>query len=42
MSKDSKLTMVDFVIDDRFQLNHYISYLFYQLTNTNYRKRESS
>ena len=42
MSKENKLTMTDFIINDQFQLNHYISYLFYQLTNHNYIKRESS
>jgi hypothetical protein len=41
LSKEGKLTMIDFIIDERFQLNHYISYLFYQLTNNNYTERES-
>lgn len=42
MSKESKLTMLDFVIDDQFQLNHYIAYLFYELTNNGESKREAS
>lgn len=42
LSKESKLAMLDFIIDDRFQLNHYIAYLFYQLTNNNHSKRELS
>ncbi|WP_338470751.1 hypothetical protein R4Z10_18480 [Niallia sp. XMNu-256] len=43
MSKENnKLTILDFVIDERFHLNSYISYLFFQLTNNNYPKRESS
>jgi hypothetical protein len=41
MSKEGKLTMLDFVINDRFQLNNYISYLFYQLTTNNCTKRAS-
>ena len=42
MSRESKLAMTDFVIDDRFQLNNYISYLFYQLNNKSNAKGESS
>lgn len=42
MSKEKKLTLLDFIINDRFQLNSYISYLFYQLTDNHYTKREST
>ena len=38
LSKEGKLTMLDFVIDNQFQLNHYISYLFYQITKNNFQK----
>ncbi|MBZ9536889.1 hypothetical protein KGR20_22280 [Cytobacillus oceanisediminis] len=33
MSGQSKLTFSDFVIEDRFELNSYISYLFHQVKN---------
>ena len=35
LSKENKLTMMDFVINDQFQLNNYISYLFYQKNKQN-------
>jgi hypothetical protein len=31
MSRESKLTMTDFICNDRFHLNYYISYLFHEL-----------
>jgi hypothetical protein len=34
MSRESKLTMTDFVFNDRFQLNYYISYLFHHLNKS--------
>lgn len=33
VSGQSKLTFSDFVIEDRFELNSYISYLFHQVKN---------
>jgi hypothetical protein len=40
LSKENKLTMTDFVINDQFELNNYISYLFYQSPNNDYSERE--
>ena len=35
MAKENKLTLIDFICNDRFELNSYLSYLFYQLGKSN-------
>ncbi|MFC0273365.1 hypothetical protein ACFFIX_18330 [Metabacillus herbersteinensis] len=40
MMRDSKLTIVDFINKDRFELNSYITHLFSQINNHYSEKKE--